>query len=120
MRAQLRLVAVSCAALLLLPAAAGGVPIEVEYGDSPGQGFFDAGLGEKRRTAFEHAVGLWERMLAGEVPIRVFAAIESAGGTGTSALLASAGSVTFTVPSSAACRAPGTRRRWRISSPAAT
>jgi YVTN family beta-propeller protein len=91
-----RFVAAALATVLLLSVApASGVPIEIEYADPPGQGFFDPTLGAERRQALEYAVGMWAQMLAGEVPVTVAAGMESAGGTGTSALLASAGGVTI-------------------------
>lgn len=87
-----RLVAAGCLAGLLAPAPpAFSVVMTVEYGDTEGSGFFDPHLGPARRAAFEHALSLWEELLAGEVPVVVSASMESLGGTGSGALLASGG-----------------------------
>lgn len=77
------------------PTAVFGVPFVIEYGDPPGSGFHDPVLGEARRTAFEYAVHRFEQTLAGTVPVVVHAEMTSLGGSGGSALLASAGPSTI-------------------------
>jgi len=70
------------------------VPITVTYGDEAGQGFSDPALGAARRGAFEFAVTQWANTLAGNVPIVIAASMPALGGSGGSALLASAGPTT--------------------------
>lgn len=87
-----RFVTAGCLAGLLAAAApASAVVMSVEYGDAEGTGFFHPDRGPARRAAFEHALSLWEDLLAGEVPVVVSASMESQGGTGSGALLASGG-----------------------------
>jgi YVTN family beta-propeller protein len=89
----LRLVlALSC---LLHTVAALAVPITITYGNQDGDGFFDPVRGPARRSAFEFAVGYWERALAGAVPITITATMDPLGGSGGDALLARAGAVTL-------------------------
>lgn len=65
---------------LLAVAPARAVTINVTYGDSTGEGFFDATLGSKRRTAFEAAASQWAHTLSGTVPITVKASFDDLGG----------------------------------------
>ncbi len=69
--------------------------IVVHYTDTHGQGFFDPTLGPARRSAFEFAANAWANTLGGTVPIAVAASMPGLGGSGASALLASAGAATF-------------------------
>lgn len=80
---------VAIALVLCSTTSAYGVPVSVDYADGPAVGFFDPSLGESRRRAFEFAVTYWANTLQGAVPIVVVASMESFGGTGSSALLAS-------------------------------
>jgi YVTN family beta-propeller protein len=86
------LCAALCLALLGAPARA--LPMRVEYGNLPGEGFFDSLHGGERRAALEHAVDRWAGTLAGTVPVVVAAVMLPLGGSGADALLASAGAVT--------------------------
>lgn len=81
--------------IVLVAVAADALEIEVQYGDQPGEGFFDPTLGELRRVSFETAIDRWREMLAGPVPIVVSADMSLLGGTGASALLASTGAVSL-------------------------
>ncbi len=72
-----------------------GLMVEVEFGDPSSTGFFDPDHGPARRKAFLAATSIWERTLAGDVPVRVVASMPDLGGSGDSALLASAGTVTI-------------------------
>lgn len=80
--------------ILTFASAARAVPIEIHYADPDGHGFFDPVLGEARRAALEYATDLWAATLDGTVPVLVYTQMNSAGGTATGALLASAGPVT--------------------------
>jgi YVTN family beta-propeller protein len=80
---------------LLLARLTHAVPLIVSYEDPDGRGFFDPVLGPARRAALEHAVAIWERTLAGSVPITIAAAMPSLGGGGGDALLAQGGAVTI-------------------------
>lgn len=59
------------------------------YTDDAAEGFNDPELGPPRRAAFEYALTLWGRALAGSVPVVVDVSMISAGGSGRAALLAS-------------------------------
>ena len=90
--------AVAVAALLLATGAAAvarALPLQVIYNDADGHGFLDSTLGTARRAAFEVAVERWAAALAGDVPVVISAAMPSLGGTGASAVLASAGALTL-------------------------
>jgi YVTN family beta-propeller protein len=71
------------------------LPIVIGYSDTADAGFFDPTLGPARRSAFEFAVNIWASYLAGDVPITVAASMPALGGSGGSALLASAAAVSF-------------------------
>jgi hypothetical protein len=81
-------------ALAVWPAPAGAVQITVDYADGPSEGFNDPTLGAARRAAFEHAMAIWEGALGGSVTVVVEAAMDSLGGSGSSAVLGQAGAST--------------------------
>jgi YVTN family beta-propeller protein len=78
---------------ILIAGRVGALSIEIQYVDPVGEGFFDSEFGAARRVAFEYAIDRWRTILDGSVPIVVTAQMPSAGGDGSSALLASAGPV---------------------------
>ena len=43
---------------------AGAYTISITYGDSAGEGFYDASEGAARRSAFEYATDVWEGWLS--------------------------------------------------------
>ena len=86
--------AVAATWLGVLATGARAVPIQVDYLDSDGTGFFDPDLGGARRAALEAAVNQWADTLAGNVPIVVAARMVPLGGSGGGALLASSGATT--------------------------
>lgn len=92
-----------CASLALLAGAmfaiaarpASAVPIAVQYGDGPDEGFNDAARGGARRAAMELAASVWAATLGGSTPVVVRATMDPLGGTGTGAVLASTAATTL-------------------------
>jgi hypothetical protein len=66
-------------------------PIRVLYVDSANEGFYDPVLGASRRAAFEYAAAMWVDVLSGDVPIEIEVSMDPMGGSGTAAVLGSAG-----------------------------
>ncbi|HEY3265476.1 MAG TPA: hypothetical protein VGM37_01010 [Armatimonadota bacterium] len=91
--------AIRCAFLIFaaLGSAAAAVPLEIDYADPPGVGYYDqtpfgaTDLGEARRTAFDLAARTWADRLAGSVPLSVQTQWASMGGSAADAPLASGG-----------------------------
>jgi len=96
-RRPLLIPALLCALIAgtLSPRAARAVPINVVYGDDPGEGFNDPSLGAARRAAMEFAAAQWADTLAGNVPIVINAFMDPLGGSGSGALLASTRATTL-------------------------
>jgi hypothetical protein len=69
----------------------GSFNAEVNYSDSPGQGFNDPTLGDMRKTALEAAVAAWGRILGSAVTVTVEARFAEQRCEDTGATLASAG-----------------------------
>ncbi len=88
-------VVATVAVILSMRVSAHAVLISVDYTDSSNEGFNDPARGAARRAALEFAADAWGRMLAGTVPIVVEAAMDSLGGAGSAALLASTGATTL-------------------------
>jgi Tol biopolymer transport system component len=65
---------------LSAPQAEAAAPFRITYIDAPGTGFLEPrnNLGNRRRAAFEAAVGYWARRLTGTVSIEVQASFSSA------------------------------------------
>ncbi len=93
--ASLPRVLVTCACACVLASPAGAVPMQIVYADGAAEGFFDPELGAARRAAFEFAAETWATTLAGTTPVVVEATMDSLGGTGVTATLASAGATTI-------------------------
>lgn len=78
-------------AFLSTAALAPAVPITVTYTDGASEGFNDPTLGASRRASFEYAMAIWANRLAGNITVRVNAAMDPDGGTANSAGLGFAG-----------------------------
>lgn len=83
--------------LVALASAAPALTFSINYTDGAGEGFNDATvvgsttLGQQRKDAFEYACAIWANRLAGTVPVTVNVAFDPLGGSGSSAILGSAG-----------------------------
>lgn len=75
------------------PGCFASLPVNVQYQDQAGFGFYDHTLGVERRAAFEAALHTWTSQLQGTIPLQVQARFEALGGEANSAVLAYAGPV---------------------------
>ncbi len=82
-----------CGFLIVQPSY--GLGFEVTYADDPDEGFFDSGLGEARRAAFEFALSIWADEIPSEATISVTAKFDPLGGFPFGATLAFAGANYF-------------------------
>jgi hypothetical protein len=87
------IVVIALAAIMCPLASA--VTINVTYGDAAGEGFNDPVLGASRTAAFEYALNIWAGLLSGPVTVEVTAEFNNLGGSPSSAVLGSAGPVSY-------------------------